>query len=202
LGLAAFALTTFVLSAHNAGIFGFDKHGNTIVIGLAIFYGGLAQFMAGMWAFRNRNTFSATAFSTYGGFWLAFGTYLALAAFGKVAAADVSVSVAWFLAAFAIFNTYMMLWALRINLAVFGVFLALELTEILLAWGFGSNSANIIHIGGWMGIITAIVAWYTSAADVINSMGSRPFLTVGTPLWRESAVGSASTVREPAPVRR
>jgi len=65
LGLAAFALTTFVLSAHNAGLFGFDKHANTIVIGLAIFYGGLAQFMAGMWAFRNRNVFSATAFSTW-----------------------------------------------------------------------------------------------------------------------------------------
>lgn len=202
LGLAAFALTTFVLSAHNAGAFGFDKHGNTIVIGLAIFYGGLAQFMAGMWAFRNRNTFSATAFATYGGFWLALGTYLALAAFGKVVAADITVSLGWFLLGFAIFNTYMMLWALRINTAVFAVFLTLELTEILLFWGFFSGSTSIIHLGGWMGIITAFVAWYTSAADVINSMGTRPFLSVGRPLWRESAVSTSAYSSEPAPVRR
>jgi uncharacterized protein len=172
LGLAAFALTTFVLSAHNAGLFGFDKHANTIVIGLAIFYGGLAQFMAGMWAFRNRNVFSATAFSTYGGFWLALGTYLALAAFGKVVA------------------------------AVFAVFLTLEITEILLFWGFFSGNADLIHWGGYVGVITALVAWYTSAADVINGMGTRPFLPVGTPFWRESAVESSSVRSEPATVRR
>ncbi len=201
LGLAAFALTTFILSAHNAGIFGFDKHASTIVIGLAIFYGGLAQFMAGMWAFRNRNTFSATAFSTYGGFWLAVGTYLMLATFGKVVAADVTVSLAWFFTGFVIFNTYMMLWALRINVAVFAVFLTLEITEILLAWGNGAANPDIVHLGGWMGVITAIVAWYTSAADVINSMSTRPYLPVGTPLWRESALGS-SAGREPASVRR
>lgn len=202
LGLAAFALTTFVLSAHNAGLFGFDKHGNTIVIGLAIFYGGLAQFMAGMWAFRNRNTFSATAFATYGGFWLALGTYLALAAFGKVVAADILVSLGWFVLGFAIFNTYMMLWALRINLAVFAVFLTLEITEILLFLGYFNASTTLIHLGGYMGIITALVAWYTSAADVINSMGTRPFLPVGMAPWRESAVSSSAYSSEPAPVRR
>ena len=202
LGLAAFALTTFVLSAHNAGLFGFDKHANTIVIGLAIFYGGLAQFMAGMWAFPNRNTFSATAFSTYGGFWLSLGTYLALAAFGKVATGDIMVSLGWFLLAFAIFNTYMMLWALRINAAVFAVFLTLEITEILLAWGFFAGNVDIIHLGGYMGVITAFVAWYTSAADVINSMGTRPFLRVGSPLWHESVVGSSGVRTEPTPVRR
>ncbi len=82
LGLAGFALTTFVLSAHNAGLFG--TVGNAIVIGLAIFYGGAAQFMAGMWEFRNKNTFGATAFSTYGAFWLSLGTYLLLITFGKI----------------------------------------------------------------------------------------------------------------------
>jgi succinate-acetate transporter protein len=190
LGLAAFALTTFVLSAHNAAAFGFGLpgHGNAVVIGLALFYGGLAQFMAGMWSFRNRNTFTATAFSTYGGFWLALGTYLALITFGKVPAGDILVSLGWFLLAFAIFNTYMMVWSLRTNLAVFGVFLTLEITEIVLAWGFFAGNTNIIHIGGWIGIITAIVAWYTSAADVITSMrGGRPYLPVGTPLWTETA---------------
>src|ERR1700674_3189513 len=97
LGLAASALTTFVLSAHNANLFGFGDHGNAIVIALAIFYGGLAQVLAGMQAFRDRNAFSATAFSTYGGFWLALGQYLAFALFGKLKAGDLQVSLGWVL---------------------------------------------------------------------------------------------------------
>ena len=95
----------------------------------------------------------------------------------------------------------MMLWALRVNAAVFAVFLTIEITEILLFWGFFAGNVDIIHLGGYVGVITAFVAWYTSAADVINSMGTRPYLPVGTPLWRESAVGS-SGFREPAPVQR
>jgi len=185
LGLAAFALTTFVLSAHNANLFGFGDHGNAIVIGLAIFYGGLAQFMAGMWAFRNRNTFAATAFSTYGGFWLALGTYLAFALFGKIKADDVLVSLGWFVLAFAIFNTYMMFCATRINTAVFGVFLTLEITEILLFLGFFAGNTQLIQAGGYMGIITAGVAWYTSGADVINSLAGRTVAWVGEPVWKE-----------------
>src|SRR6058998_4197782 len=73
LGLAAFALTTFVLSGHNAS---FIPDG--IWIGLAIFYGGLVQLLAGMWEFRNRNVFGATAFSTYGGFWLGLAMFVVL----------------------------------------------------------------------------------------------------------------------------
>ena len=186
LGLAAFALTTFVLSAHNANLFGFGDHSNAVVIGLAIFYGGLAQFMAGMWAFRNRNAFAATAFSTYGAFWLALGTYLAFGLFGKLKADDVEVSLGWFLFAFFIFNTYMMFCATRINTAVFGVFLTLEVTEALLALGFFAGNSQLIQAGGYMGIITAIVAWYTSGADVINSLFARPMAWVGQPVWKES----------------
>src|SRR5213596_51786 len=74
LGLGAFALTTFVLSAHNAG-----WAPDVGWIGLAIFYGGLAQLLAGMWEFRNKNVFGATAFSTYGGFWLSLGSFVTLA---------------------------------------------------------------------------------------------------------------------------
>ena len=181
LGLAGFALTTFVLSAHNAGWFG--TVGNAVVIGLAIFYGGLAQFMAGMWEFRNRNTFGATAFSTYGGFWLALGTYLLLITFGKVPTKDITTSLGWFLLGFAIFNTYMMFWAARVNGAVFLVFLTLEATEILLFLGFFTGTDLLIKAGGYIGVLTAFVAWYTSAAGVVNSMAQRPFLRVGTPLW-------------------
>lgn len=185
LGLAAFALTTFVLSAYNANLFGFGDHGNAIVIGLAIFYGGLAEFMAGMWAFRNRNSFAATALSTYGAFWLSLGTYFLLALFGKIKADDMQVSLGWFLLAFTIFNTYMMFCATRINTAVFGVFLTLEVTEILLFLGFFAGNTQLIQAGGYMGIITAGVAWYTSGADVLNSMLARPVAWVGEPVWKE-----------------
>jgi len=202
LGLAAFALTTFVLSAHNAAAFGFGLpgHGPEIVIGLALFYGGLAQFMAGMWSFRNRNVFTATAFSTYGAFWLAVGTFLMLVVFGKVPAADIQISLGWFFLGFVIFNTYMMLWSLRTNVAVFGVFLTLEITEIVLCWGNFAGNTDIVHLGGWIGIVTALVAFYTSAADVITGMRGRPYLPVGTALWTEGAtvaapVGTGTTVR-------
>src|SRR5438094_4215006 len=171
LGLAAFALTTFVLSAHNAGLFG--TVGNTIVVGLAIFYGGLAQFAAGMWSFRRGNVFTATAFSTYGAFWLSLATYFLLVVFGKAPEADVFNALGWFLLAFAIFNTYMMFWSLRINTAVFGVFLTLEITEILLFIGnFNGSKAGegLVLVGGLVGVLTAGVAFYTSAADVISGM--------------------------------
>jgi hypothetical protein len=187
LGLAAFALTTFLLSGHNAS---FIPDG--IWIGAALFYGGLAQLLAGMWEFRNRNVFGATAFSTYGGFWLALGTTVVLVTTsssfaGLFKGPDVNNALAWFLIAFAIFNTYMMLWATRVNLAVLGVFGALEVTEILLAIGFfrlaHGMSPYMLHAGGWAGIVTAAVAWYASAAGVVNGMSPRPVLPVGRPVW-------------------
>jgi succinate-acetate transporter protein len=189
LGLAAFALTTFILSGHNAT---FIPDG--IWIGLAIFYGGLVQLLAGMWEFRNRNVFGATAFSTYGGFWLSLGTFVVLATTstgfaGLLKGADTDNALAWFLLAFAIFNTYMLLWATRVSWAVTAVFLTLEITEILLAIGFfrmaNGDSAYWLHVGGWAGIVTAATAWYASAAGVVNGMSTRPVLPVGSPLWGE-----------------
>ncbi|HYW22979.1 MAG TPA: acetate uptake transporter [Terriglobales bacterium] len=188
LGLAAFALTTFILSATNA--FGLTTAPIFAVMGFALFYGGAAQFAAGMWEFRNRNVFGATAFSTYGGFWLGVGVLLILLVTGKVAGKDLSQSLGWILLAFAIFNTYMLIWASRINLAVFAVFLTLEITEILLFIGNFAGSApgaGLVAVGGYVGLLTALVAWYTSAAGVINGMSSRPVLPVGTPLWGETA---------------
>src|SRR5438046_669173 len=189
LGLAAFALTTFVLSGHNAS---FIPDG--IWIGLAIFFGGLIQLLAGMWEFRNRNVFGATAFSTYGGFWLALGIFVVLATTstgfaGLLKGSDVDNALAWFLIAFAIFNTYMLMWATRVNWAVTAVFLTLEITEILLAIGFfrlGNGGTDYwLHVGGWAGIVTAGVAWYTSAAGVVNGMAPRAVLPVGRPMWGE-----------------
>ena len=186
LGLAAFALTTFMLSGHNASFIP-----DVLWVGLALFYGGAIQLLAGMWEFRNRNVFGSTAFSTYGGFWLGLGISVVLIETTKLGAGlkgpDLDNGLAWFLLSFAIFNTYMMLWALRVNIAVFAVFLTLEITEILLVIGFfklaHGGSPWMLHAGGWAGIVTAGVAWYTSAAGVVNGMSVRPVLPVGSPLW-------------------
>jgi len=188
LGLGAFALTTFLLSAANANWM--TKATGDAWLGYAFAYGGLCQLLAGMWEFRNRNVFGATAFSTYGGFWIGLGLWAllvapapagssALAAAAHAAAAQKD--VAWILLAFAIFNTYMLLWSTHVNAAVFGVFLTLEATEIILFIGNFAANSNIVKIGGYVGVLTALVAWYTSAAGVINGMRGAPFLPVGKP---------------------
>jgi succinate-acetate transporter protein len=179
LGLGGFALTTFVLSTHNAG-----WAPDLTWVGLAFFYGGLAQFAAGMWEFKAGNTFGATAFSTYGAFWASLATFIVLVLGGKVPAADIDNDLGWFVLSFAIFNTYMLFWSARVNMSVFLVFLTLEITEIILLIGyFNSGNKGIIQLGGYLGIITAIVAWYGSAAVVANSMRAKPILPVGKPIW-------------------
>jgi uncharacterized protein len=191
LGLAGFALTTFLLSAANAHWMG-SATGDAW-LGFAFAYGGLAQFAAGMWEFRNRNVFGATAFGTYGAFWLGIGLWALLVAPAPagapplVAAAHAAAAgkdLGWILLAFAIFNTYMMLWSTLVNAAVFAVFLTLEVTEIVLFIGNFAANANIVKVGGYVGILTALVAWYASAAIVVNTMrGGAPTLPVGKPLW-------------------
>jgi len=202
LGLAAFALTTFILSGHNASFIP-----DVIWVGVALFYGGLVQLLAGMWEFRNRNVFGSTAFSTYGGFWMSLGIFVVLAETTKLgsgqATAGVLNSLAWFLVAFATFNTYMLMWSTRVSIAVFAVFATLEATEILLAIGFFREahgySAYMTHVGGWMGIVTAACAWYASAAGVINGkFPDKTVLPVGRPLWGGVPVGS----RRDAPMPR
>jgi uncharacterized protein len=176
LGLAAFALTTFLLSVANVGI----TRGTSLEwVGYAIAYGGAAQLLAGMWEFRNRNVFGATAFATYGGFWIGLAIYLLVTP--KIGA-NVANDLGWILVAFAIFNTYMLMWSLFVNMAVFGVFLTLEVTEILLFIGNFTTTPNLIKAGGAAGMLTALVAWYTSAAGVMNGMAGRHVLFVGKPL--------------------
>jgi hypothetical protein len=149
-----------------------------------------------MWEFRNRNVFGATAFSTYGGFWIGLGLWALLVApppagaSPLVAAAHAAAAqkdVAWILLAFAIFNTYMLLWSTQVNIAVFGVFLTLEATEILLFIGNFAANSNVVKIGGYVGVVTAAVAWYTSAAGVINGMRGTAVLPVGKPFGARPA---------------
>jgi hypothetical protein len=189
LGLAGFALTTFLLSGHNASFIP-----DLIWVGPALFYGGTTQLLAGMWEFKNRNVFGATAFSTYGGFWLGLGIFVVLAESTKFASGfaggDLTNALAWYLFAFAVFNLYMLIASTRVNVAVFLVFLVLELTEIALVIGFfklsSGGSSWWLHFGGWLGIVTAGVAWYTSAAGVMNGVAGRTVFPVGGPLVAKS----------------
>jgi hypothetical protein len=176
LGLAGFALTTFVLSCINANIVGVGTQ--SIVIGLALFYGGVVQLLAGMWEFKNRNTFGALAFSSYGGFWLSFAAILI---FYKPTGnpADAETAIGLYLLAWAIFTCYMIVPSLRVSGAVAGVFVFLTATFILLAIGALNPSENATKIGGYLGIATAAIAWYASFAGVTNATWKRVVL----PTW-------------------
>jgi succinate-acetate transporter protein len=186
LGLAAFALTTFLLSAKNAN---WMTHSTgAAFLGYAFAYGGFVQLLAGMWEFRNRNVFGATAFSTYGGFWIGLGLWFELVAVHAPPAAGAALNhdLGWILLAFAIFNTYMLILSAQVNMAVFGVFLTLELTEIILFIGFfaagSAATTGLVQFGGYVGLITALVAWYASAAGVSNGIAGKLRFPVGRPL--------------------
>jgi uncharacterized protein len=202
LGLAAFALTTFLLSAANAHWM--TSATGSAWLGYAFAYGGFCQLLAGMWEFRNRNVFGATAFSTYGGFWIGIGLWALLVAPHAASPAAANHDIGWILLAFAIFNTYMLLCSTQLNVAVFTVFLTLEITEIVLFIGNFTNSGatpnTVTKIGGVIGVITAVAAWYTSAAGVANGMGGRFSLPVGRPLIAPPAAGTPAAT--PAPSAR
>ena len=177
LGLSGFALTTFVLSLVNAGVL--VEKNTAIVIGLALFYGGIAQFAAGMWEFRTGNTFGATAFTSYGAFWLSFAALL-VPGFGVVLdTATANSAVGVYLLGWAIFTGILMLGSFRVNGATAAVFVLLFITFLLLAVGKLTNSDGWTHLGGWVGILTAIAAWYTALAAVLSYVsGGRMVLPV------------------------
>jgi succinate-acetate transporter protein len=163
LGLAAFALTTFVLSMVNSGIL--PSTVEPVVFGLALAYGGLAQLLAGMWEFAKGNTFGATAFTSFGAFWISFW-YLTGHTDLSGAGADVNKGIGTFLLAWGIFTLYMTVAASRVSGAVLAVFALLTVTFFLLAIGEYATSDTITHIGGYVGLATALAAWYASFAGV------------------------------------
>jgi uncharacterized protein len=180
LGLAAFALTTFVLSMFNAGLV--SSAGEPVVLGLALGYGGIAQILAGMWEFRTGNTFGAVAFTSFGAFWLSFWAFVTFFA-GEIPAAHVGASVGLYLIAWGIFTTYMFIASLRTTAAVAVVFFLLAITFFLLGIGNSSETEGVIEAGGWFGLATAVAAWYASFAAVTNSTFGRTVLPV-RPLGR------------------
>lgn len=170
LGLCGFALTTFVLSYFNAGLMP-GTHDNLIVLGLAVFYGGAAQLLAGMWEFRSGNTFGATAFTSYGAFWLSFAAIF-LPGLGGAGALVSSTAVGIYLLGWAIFTAIMMVASTRTNAATVVVFVLLFLTYLILAIGALGSSSGISHVGGWVGILTAIAAWYAAMAGLFSSISN------------------------------
>jgi succinate-acetate transporter protein len=175
LGLAGFALTTFVLSMFNAGLI--NKAGEPVVLGLALAYGGIAQFAAGMWEFRTGNTFGAVAFTSYGAFWVSFWALITFFA-SEIPAEHAAAAIGLFLISWGIFTTYMFFASLRTTAAVALVFILLVITFFLLGIGNANESDGLIEVGGWAGILTAAAAWYASFAAVINSTFGRTVLPV------------------------
>ena len=161
-------MTTFVLSMFNANLV--SASGEPVVFGLAFAYGGLAQLLAGMWEFRNGNTFGAL---------FVFEVFFA----NSIPTADAGHAVGLYLWAWAIFTTYMLVASLRTTAAVALVFLLLSATFILLAIGASGAHETVTHWGGYVGIATAVAAWDASFATVVNSTFRRTVLPVA-PLTR------------------
>jgi uncharacterized protein len=169
LGLAGFAMTTFCLSTANAHLW--SSNGAGAALSLALIYGGLVQLLAGMWEFVRKNTFGALAFSSYGAFWI--GLYILL----NIVKSPASVAV--YLLAWTIFTFYMWMASFYLNKGLLVLFTVLEVTFVLLTIGnWGAGHVGLVKAGGWFGIITALVAWYISAAGVVNEHAGRKVLPI------------------------
>lgn len=174
LGLAGFALTTWLLSMINAGWFSGEAMGMVLAVALA--YGGTAQMIAGVMELPRGNTFGATAFVSYGAFWWSFALFV-LFLHDKVPGAFVG----WYLFMWGVFTFYMWLGSLKSPKALQLIFLALWITFFLLAAGEWTGSAALHKAGGYVGLVTALLAFYLSAAEIINDNQGRAVLPVGAP---------------------
>ncbi|KAJ5174961.1 uncharacterized protein N7482_000838 [Penicillium canariense] len=182
LGLCAFALTTFVLSAINMGTRGLTAP--NIVVGLAFGYGGLVQLLAGMWEMAVGNTFGATALSSYGGFWIAFAIVLTPGGFEIVSSLEADGgadffydSMGLFLMGWFIFTTILVFCTLRSTVAFFLLFFFLDLTFLLLGIAYlvrtdGAPTVSIQKAGGFFGFMAAFAAWYNALAGLADNSNS------------------------------
>src|SRR6476646_6941295 len=173
LGLAAFALTTFLLSLVNAGVM--PKDTEPVMLGVALAFGGIAQLLAGMWEFRKGNVFGATVFSSYGAFWLSFWAYLTFYAEG-IPAEHHGVAAGWYLIGWAIFTTLMLVAALRTTAVLATLFAVVAVVFVLLALGAFGMGSSLTTMGGILGLVAAGLAWYLCLAAVGASTFGRPIV--------------------------
>jgi len=174
LGLAGFGLTTLILNIVNADLIAKESIGMVLPVGL--FYGGLAQFLAGMWEMKKNNTFGFTAFSSFGAFWMALGIMIILENTGVVEPVPKN-GLSVFLGAWGLFTAYMFIGTLKISRALQAVFGTLTILFFLLAWG--EHNETVMKVAGWEGILCAASALYASAALVINESWGRYVAPLG-----------------------
>src|SRR6201985_3772146 len=168
LGLCAFGMTTVLLNIHNAGFFEM----NSMILAMGIFYGGLAQIIAGIIEARKNNTFGLTAFTSYGFFWLSLVALIVMPKLGWIPAASDDAMVAY-LAIWGLFTFCLFFGTLRLNRALQFVFGSLTILFILLAVGDSTGNTSIKHLAGYEGIICGLSAIYTGIANVLNEVYGR-----------------------------
>jgi uncharacterized protein len=181
LGLAAFGLTTVVLSAINAGLL--PPEAVPAVVPLAFSFGGLAQFIAGLLEFKNGNTFGTVAFTSYGAFWWWYAFLVWTTGAGWLKPPDAR-GIGVTLLMWGIFTLYMWIATFRTNFILWSVFLLLWITFFLLAGGDLGMGASWHRLGGWFGLLTGIDALFLSFADVTNATFGRTVIGVGGPILR------------------
>jgi succinate-acetate transporter protein len=174
LGLFGFALTTWLLSMVNAGLL--PPTSVPLVLAMAFAFGGFAQFCAGLMEMAKGNTFGFVAFCSYGGFWLSFALFVQFFAAGVTGAA-----VGWYLLVWGFFTLAMWIGTFALNRALFLIFLVLTVTFFLLALHNLLGIAELGVLGGYCGLVTAILAFYLGAAEIINETHGKTVLPIGAP---------------------
>ena len=171
LGLMAFGMTTILLNIHNAGFYEM----NAMILAMGVFYGGIAQVIAGIMEWKKNSTFGMTAFLSYGLFWL---TLVGIIVFPKWMGVDGpdDVAMGWYLMAWGIFTGLMFIGTLRINRALQVVFGSLTILFVLLAIGDWTGNETITKVAGWEGIFVGLSAVYASIAQVWNELYDRRVL--------------------------
>lgn len=175
LGLTAFSITTFLLSMVNAGLIA--KGAEPIVFGMALMVGGLAQVLAGMWAFRTGNTFAGTAFVVYGAFWLSFWALVQFYV-ADIPKADVGAALGLYLISWGIVTAYMFVASFKTTRELNVVFGLLLLTFLALGIGDVAASSGLTKAGGYLGLLTAAVGAYTAMAEITNTTFGRTVLPI------------------------
>ncbi|HTI61460.1 acetate uptake transporter [Mucilaginibacter sp.] len=174
LGLCAFGMTTVLLNLHNSGVFEL----NSMILAMGIFYGGLAQVVAGIIEAKKNNTFGLTAFTSYGFFWLSLVALIVMPKLGWIDKTSEKGMVAYLLV-WGLFTFCLFFGTLRLNRALQFVFGSLTILFVLLAWGDATGNDAIKHLAGYEGIVCGLSAIYTGIANVLNEVYGKVVLPIG-----------------------